>query len=233
MLSLPSTFLFGTTETALLFQVLLFAIPLGLLTGGEKSGLGRIEILWVGLGPLPRSGQPAPGVEEATFGVIFVVRVGIRPLLRGLGQPAMDAEPGPVGVNPLAELRPAADEGLVGDLDVAGGLPLAGRCCGALRAFGFTGLNSGRGGRLAALGGDQASVGQLADDLLDSRPLSLGGDQFVERSAALGVLGPLAGLGQPPEDTAADLQLPGAVPESLDDGVGPVLERPCTPPMPW
>ena len=44
------------------------------------------------------------------------------------------------------------------------------------------------------------------------------------RGAALGVLGPLAGLGQPQENAAADLEIAGAGPKSFEDGVGSVLE---------
>ena len=84
----------------------------------------------------------------------------------------------------------------------------------------------------AALGRDQAGVGQLADDLLDSRPLGLGGDQFVERGAALGVFGPLAGLRQTQEDAAADLQLPGRERNPSRTASARCSSAPWTLPMP-
>ena len=155
------------------------------------------------------------------------------PLAGGLGQLPVRAEPGAVGVDPLAELLPAADEGLVGDLNIAGGLPLAGLLGGAFTAFGLSGLLPGPCGPFAALGGDQAGVGQLADDLLDGRPLGLGGDQLVERGAALGVLGPLAGLGQPQEDAAADLQLPGAERNPSRTASARCSSAPWTSPISW
>ena len=181
----------------------------------------------MGLRPLTGAAQTAADIKVALIPVVFL------PVAGRLGQLPVRVEPGPVGVDPLAELLPAADEGFVGDLDIAGGLPRAAQRGGAFRASGLTGLNSGRGGRLTALGGDQASVGQLVDDLLDGRSLSLGGDQLVERGAALGVLRPLAGLGEPQEDAAADLELPGAGPKPVENGVGPMLERPCTAPISW
>ena len=54
---------------------------------------------------------------------------------------------------------------------------------------------------------DQPGVGQAADDRLDGPGVGPGRDQLAERRPPLGVLGPLAGLGEAEEDPAAELAL--------------------------
>ena len=125
------------------------------------------------------------------------------PLVGGLGQPVLDAEPGPVGLDPLAELASAADQRLVGHFHRG--------LAGVIRV---------------ALGRDQAGVGQTADDGLG---VGAGRDELAERRPPLGVLGPLAGLGQAEEDPATGLAL--GVFEGAQDLVGPALQRPWSPPM--
>ena len=124
----------------------------------------------------------------------------------GLGQPALGAEPGPVGLDPLAEPAPAADQRLVGHFHRG--------LAGVFRV---------------ALGRDQAGVGQAADDRLDGFGVGAGRDELAERRPPLGVLGPLAGLGQAEEDPATGLAL--GVVEGAQDLVGPALQRPWSPPM--
>ena len=64
----------------------------------------------------------------------------------------------------------------MGDLNIARGLPLAGLLGRVLTALSLTGLCPGPRSPFAAFGGDQAGVGQFADDLLDGRLLGLVGD---------------------------------------------------------
>ena len=79
----------------------------------------------MGLRPLTGAAQTAADIKVALIPVVFL------PVAGRLGQLPVRVEPGPVGVDPLAELLPAADEGFVGDLDIAGGLPR----CAARRGF--------------------------------------------------------------------------------------------------
>ena len=83
---------------------------------GTPASIG-VEFVAVRRDPLPAHGQARPRVEEILLGF----GPGLRPLLRGLGQPALDPQARALGVDPLAELRPAPDQGLVGDLDRAVG----------------------------------------------------------------------------------------------------------------
>ena len=131
---------------------------------------------------------------------------GLVPIVGGLAQPALGTEPGPVGLDPLAEPAPAADQRLVGHFHR-----------GLARVF------------RVALGRDQAGVGQAADDRLDGFGVGADRDELAERRPPLGVLGPLAGLGQAEEDPATGLAL--VVVEGAQDLVGPALQRPWSPPM--
>ena len=129
----------------------------------------------MGLRPLLRRCQAGAAVEEAAFAAVGL------PLARGLGELALEPQAGAVGVDPFAEPAPAADQSLVGHFDRT--------------------LARGLG---VALGRDQAGVGQAADDGFDGQRVGAGRDQFAERGPALGVLDPLAGLGQPEEDPPAE-----------------------------
>ncbi len=123
-----------------------------------------------------------------------------RPCERGFGDLALDFQAVAVGVDPLAELGPAADQGFVGD------------------------LNRGRApGLRVALGCDQAGVGKTADDRLDRHGVGTGRDELAKGSPALGVLVSLSRLCQTEKDPTADLAV-GLV-ELTEDVVGPVLER--------
>ena len=150
--------------------------PLGREARGEEVDLQRAELAGVRLGPLAGGGQ-APAAEEHAG-----LAAGLVPLVGGLAQPGLGAEPGPVGLDPLAELAPAADQRLVGHFHRG--------LAGVFRV---------------ALGRDQAGVGQAADDELGvGLGVGAGRDELAERRPPLGVLGPLAGLGQAEEDPATE-----------------------------
>ena len=173
---------------------------LGREARGEEVHLQRAELAGVRLGPLAGGGQARAGEEQAGLAA------GLVPVVGGLAQPALGAKPGPVGLDPLAEPAPAADQRLVGHFHRG--------LAGVFRV---------------ALGRDQAGVGQAADERLDGFGVGAGRDELAERRPPLGILGPLAGLGQAEEDPATGLAL--GVVEGAQDLVGPALQRPWSPPM--
>ena len=191
----------GFTEATLVLHFILLALALGLLAGGQERPLDRIEFVAVRRNPFPTDGQARPRVQEILLGF----GRGIRPLLRDLGQPALDTQARTLGFDPPAELRPAPDQSLVSDFD-------------------------GAVGRVGPLGRDQAgvTVGQDADHLPHRRrPFRVVGQELAIRNPALRVLGPFSRLHQPQEDPPAELLLLGL--EPLEDLVGPVLQRPFDP----
>ena len=191
----------GFTQATLVLQFILLALPFGLLAGGEEVCLDGAKLVAVRRGPLSARCQARTRVEIAVHGL----GTGRRPLLGGLGQPALDTQARTLGFDPPAELRPAPDQSLVSDFD-------------------------GAVGRVGALGRDQpgVTVGQDADHLPHRRrPFRVVGQELVIRNAALRVLGPFSRLHQPQEDPPAELLLLGL--EPLEDLVGPVLQRPFDP----
>ncbi len=151
-----------------------FAAPGQHLGGLEKLSLQGVHILSMGLGPFTRLGQPRAAVQLAGVAVHLFPRLG------GLGQVAVYLQRLTVLVQPAAQGRPLADQGLVGDLD---------------------GILVGR---------DQPGIDQRFEDTFHGRFFFGIGDQLHGRHPAPGVLGALPQLGQAQEDVAGDALPSGA-----------------------
>ena len=161
-------------------------------------------------GPFAGDGEATAGIEK------LGVPAFVFPLLRRLGEAAVGAEAGAVGINPFPQAGPRADQGFVGDFDV-------GERRGVETVFGIGGRRGVALWFVTALGDDEAVVfvRECGDEFRDNHRVA-GRGQLRERHAALGVLRAFAGVDEAEEEMFAELLLVGS--EVVEDFVGVFFE---------
>src|ERR1700693_1448950 len=108
------------------------------------------------------------------------IATGVFPVMRSFGKPSARAQARPVRIDPLAQLRPAADQRLVRYLHK--GMPLS----------------------KVAFGGEQRSIGELLDNVLLGSRFSGQGQQLLHRGSALSVFGSFPRLREAQKRAAAE-----------------------------